>query len=59
MTWKSLVFVALKFPLGIASIGDRLPRLRRAGAAFAPIIVLITPVTVFGWIVTSFARRSR
>jgi signal transduction histidine kinase len=54
VTWKSLVFVALKFPLGIVSL---------AGAGclgfvalvmlFAPLIVLATPVTIFGWMVTS------
>jgi signal transduction histidine kinase len=54
VTWKSLVFVALKFPLGLASFalvvglgGFALILL------FAPLIVLGTPVTVFGWIVTS------
>jgi signal transduction histidine kinase len=54
VTWKSLVFVALKFPLGIVSFalvvalgGFSLILL------FAPLIVLVTPVTVFGWIVTS------
>jgi signal transduction histidine kinase len=54
VTWKSLVFVALKFPLGIVSFaavvglgGFSLLLL------FAPLIVLVTPVTVFGWIVTS------
>ncbi len=54
VTWKSLVFVALKFPLGIASFaavvfggGFSLILL------FSPLIVLVTTVTVFGWIVTS------
>jgi signal transduction histidine kinase len=54
VTWKSLVFVALKFPLGIVSIAA-------TGALgfvalvmlFAPLIVLATPVTIFGWMVTS------
>jgi signal transduction histidine kinase len=54
MTWKGLVFVALKFPLGIASLAI-------VGATgffslvllFAPLIVLGTTVTVFGWIVES------
>jgi signal transduction histidine kinase len=53
-TWKSLVFVALKFPLGVASFAIV------CGAGFfslvllfAPIIVLGTTVTVFGWIVES------
>jgi signal transduction histidine kinase len=52
MTWKGLVFVALKFPLGIVTLVI-------VGAAgffslvllFAPLIVLGTTVTVFGWIV--------
>jgi signal transduction histidine kinase len=54
VTWKSLVFVALKFPLGVATFvivvatgGISLVFL------FSPLIVLITPVTVFGWIVES------
>jgi signal transduction histidine kinase len=54
MTWKSLVFVALKFPLGVASFAIV------CGAGFlslvllfAPVIVLGTTVTVFGWIVES------
>jgi signal transduction histidine kinase len=57
VTWKSLVFVALKFPLGIASFaivvclgGFALILL------FAPVIVIWTPVTVFGWIVTSWTE---
>jgi signal transduction histidine kinase len=52
VTWKSLVFVALKFPLGIVSLGAV------AGLGgfalvltFAPVIVLGTTITVFGWIV--------
>jgi signal transduction histidine kinase len=52
VTWKSLVFVVLKFPLGIATMAV-------VGClgffalvlALSPIIVLATPVTVFGWIV--------
>ena len=54
VTWKSLIFVALKFPLGVATLA------LVAGSAFvslvflfAPLIVLVTPVTVFGWIVDS------
>jgi signal transduction histidine kinase len=54
VTWKSLVFVALKFPLGLASFAA----VCATGFVslvflFAPLIVLITPVTVFGWIVES------
>ena len=54
MTWKSLIFVALKFPLGVVTLA------LVAGSGFvslvflfAPLIVLVTPVTVFGWIVDS------
>jgi signal transduction histidine kinase len=54
VTWKSLVFVALKFPLGVITL------VLVAGSGFvslvflfAPLIVLVTPVTVFGWIVES------
>jgi signal transduction histidine kinase len=57
VTWKSLVFVALKFPLGLASFcavvvlgGFSLVLL------FSPLIVIWTPVTVFGWIVTSWVE---
>jgi signal transduction histidine kinase len=52
VTWKGLVFVALKFPLGVVTLA-----LVAASAflslvfLFAPLIVLVTPVTVFGWIV--------
>jgi signal transduction histidine kinase len=54
MTWKGLVFVALKFPLGIVSFAV----VCTAGffslvLMFAPLIVLVTTVTVFGWIVES------
>jgi signal transduction histidine kinase len=52
VTWKSLVFVALKFPLGLVSFAIV------AGVGFfalvltfAPLVVLVAPVTVFGWIV--------
>ena len=54
MTWKGLVFVALKFPLGVATFAI----LCATGffslvLLFAPVIVLFTTVTVFGWIVES------
>ena len=54
VTWKSLVFVALKLPLGVASFA----LVASTGFVslvflFAPLIVLATPVTVFGWIVES------
>jgi signal transduction histidine kinase len=54
MTWKSLVFVALKFPLGIVSFAATgFLGFVALVMVFAPVIVLITPVTIFGWIVTS------
>ena len=54
VTWKSLVFVALKFPLGIASVAIvGCTGFVALVFVFAPLIVLITPVTVFGWIVES------
>jgi signal transduction histidine kinase len=54
VTWKSLVFVALKFPLGIASFAAVMASgFISLVFLFAPLIVLITPVTVFGWIVES------
>ena len=54
MTWKGLVFVALKFPLGVATFAI----LCASGffslvLLFAPLIVLFTTVTFFGWIVES------
>jgi signal transduction histidine kinase len=54
MTWKGLVFVALKFPLGVASFAI----VCSSGffslvLLFAPLIVLFTTVTFFGWIVDS------
>ena len=54
MTWKGLVFVALKFPLGVASFAI----VCSAGffslvLLFSPLIVLGTTVTFFGWIVES------
>jgi signal transduction histidine kinase len=54
MTWKGLVFVALKFPLGIATFAT----VAAAGffslvLLFSPLIVLVTTVTFFGWIVES------
>jgi signal transduction histidine kinase len=53
VTWKSLVFVALKFPLGIVSLAATgFLGFVALVMLFAPLIVLITPVTIFGWIVT-------
>jgi signal transduction histidine kinase len=52
VTWKSLIFVALKFPLGIVSFGIvAFLGFFALVLTFAPLIVLATPVTVFGWIV--------
>ena len=57
VTWKSLVFVALKFPLGIASLAvTGFLGFVALVMLFAPLIVLTTPVTIFGWIVTSFGQ---
>ena len=54
VTWKSLVFVALKFPLGLASFAIvAFLGFFALVLTFAPLIVLVTPVTVFGWIVES------
>jgi len=54
VTWKSLVFVALKFPLGIVSLAlTGCLGFVALVMLFAPLIVLVTPVTIFGWIVTN------
>jgi signal transduction histidine kinase len=54
ITWKSLVFVALKFPLGIVSFAVvGFVGFFALVLAFAPLIVLAAPITVFGWIVTN------
>jgi signal transduction histidine kinase len=54
MTWKGLVFVALKFPLGVASFAIVcFTGFFSLVLLFAPVIVLFTTVTVFGWIVES------
>ena len=57
VTWKSLVFVALKFPLGIVSLAA-VGGLGFVALVmlFSPLIVLSTPVTIFGWMVTSSAQ---
>jgi signal transduction histidine kinase len=54
VTWKSLIFVALKFPLGVVTFA----LVTAIGffslvLLFAPLIVIATPVTVFGWIFES------
>jgi signal transduction histidine kinase len=52
VTWKSLVFVALKLPLGLVSFGVVVGLgFFALVLTFAPVIVLPTTVTVFGWIV--------
>ena len=54
VTWKGMVFVALKFPLGVVSFAlVAASGFLSVVFLFAPLIVLITPVTVFGWIVES------
>jgi signal transduction histidine kinase len=54
VTWKGLVFVALKFPLGVATFALVVASgFISLVFLLAPLIVLITPVTVFGWIVES------
>jgi len=52
VTWKSLVFVALKFPLGLVSFLLVVTTgFFALVLTFAPLVVLVTPVTLFGWIV--------
>jgi signal transduction histidine kinase len=54
VTWKSLVFVTLKFPLGVASFAIVVCLgFFSLVLLLSPLIVLVTPVTVFGWIVES------
>jgi signal transduction histidine kinase len=57
VTWKSLVFVALKLPLGLVGflvvVGLGFVTLV---LAFAPAIVAFTPVTFFGWIMNTPAE---
>ncbi|HWM12425.1 MAG TPA: sensor histidine kinase [Solirubrobacteraceae bacterium] len=54
VTWKSLVFVALKFPLGVVTFAAVVASgFLSLVFLFSPLIVLVTPVTVFGWIVES------
>jgi signal transduction histidine kinase len=57
VTWKSLVFVVLKLPLGIISFAV-LVALGSVGTilTFAPGIVALTPVTFFGWIMETPAE---
>jgi signal transduction histidine kinase len=57
VTWKSLVFVALKFPLGVigfaVTVGLGFVSLV---LALAPAVVAFTPVTFFGWVMESPAE---
>jgi signal transduction histidine kinase len=57
VTWKSLVFVVLKLPLGVLSFSV-LAALGFVGCvlAFSPGIVALTPVTFFGWIMETPAE---
>ena len=54
VTWKGLVFVVLKAPLGgVTLVLVALSGFVSLVLLFSPLIVLVTPVTVFGWIVES------
>jgi hypothetical protein len=54
VTWKSLIFVALKFPLGVVTFALIVAiGFFSLVLLFAPLIVIATPVTVFGWIFES------
>jgi signal transduction histidine kinase len=59
VTWKSLVFVALKFPIGVIGFAVTVA----LGSvslvlALAPAIVAFTPVTFFGWVMESPAEAA-
>jgi signal transduction histidine kinase len=57
VTWKSLVFVGLKFPIGIIGIAVTLGLgFVAVVLAFSPAIVAFTPVTFFGWVIDSPAE---
>jgi signal transduction histidine kinase len=52
VTWKSLVFVVLKFPMGLIGFAVIGCLGFVAGVlAFSPLIVASTPVTFFGWVI--------
>jgi signal transduction histidine kinase len=57
VTWKSLVFVVLKLPLGVLGVAI-LGSIGFVGVvlAAAPGIVALTPVTFFGWIMETPAE---
>lgn len=57
VTWKSFLFVGMKFPAGIVSFALIVGLGFVAGVlAAAPGIVAITPVTFFGWVIDSPAE---
>jgi signal transduction histidine kinase len=52
VTWKSLVFVGLKFPAGVAGFAIIVALGFVSGVlAASPGIVALTPVTFFGWVI--------
>jgi signal transduction histidine kinase len=57
VTWKSLVFVGLKFPAGVAAFAIIVALGFVAGVlAASPGIVALTPVTFFGWVIETPAE---
>lgn len=57
VTWKSLVFVVLKLPMGLIAFSSIVGLgFVAAVLALAPAIVAITPVTLFGWILETPAE---
>jgi signal transduction histidine kinase len=57
VTWKSVVFVALKLPTGLVSLavfGSL--GFTSAVLTLAPAIVTATPVTIFGWVIETPAE---
>ena len=63
VTWKSLVYLRSKLPMGIVSFTALVvPRRRLAADPPAPVLVLFTPVIFFGWEIddplTGAARRA-
>jgi signal transduction histidine kinase len=59
VTWKSLVFVGLKFPAGILGFALVVSLGFVSGVlAVAPAIVALEPITFFGWIMDSPAEAA-
>jgi signal transduction histidine kinase len=57
VTWKSLVFVGLKFPLGVLAFGLVVSLGFVATVlTLSPALVAFTPVTFFGWVIESPAE---